>query len=597
MSASDIFCQEKENVFFSRRDYSEIEFERCKDNNITFKLNKDNKNVYAHSRYNPIKEAEKFAGEIEFGKNTSFIIFGFGLGYFVRELLKRSSKRNRFFIYEPNNAVFSKVVDEGFCADIFNNKNVYVCSDDDMESFGIFMGKFADLKVFENFVPVISHAYGQVYEKESSLFIEIIKKQYSESIMVKNTSCLGWEEWTKNYFDNTENILNSYSVYQIKNIFEGKTAVVVSAGPSLSKNMCLLKEIKGKAPIISVFVAAKVLIENGIIPDFIVSIDSAQFGMGEMYEGIPLIYEPKISREFIDAHRGNKIFLVGNGQDYAAALMMKYNKDICVTNIGGSVACTCTDIAKTMGCRNIILIGQDLAYTNYKCHVDGTEHTYKNADEVSYEKIEVPAIGGGTVLTDCVFMSYLKWFENYASINRNEIRLIDATEGGALIGNTGVLSFREAIDKYCDNSDVDRVISGVFEKGTIFSEEEKKAVFLELEREFSQLDDILMVIEEEKNVFDRYVKTLRFSSDFKGILKIERQIGEYERKIEALTRKIPLMNALAVYIKNFVKYSAERVCDDNDAVESALIEKDKLLALEEEINILVKTLKISGMMK
>lgn len=571
------------NVFFKRTDYSDVEFEKRKNGGYTFKINRNGKSVYAHSKYNPEREAEKFVDGFEFQRDTIFVIFGFGLGYFAREIIKRCTNQNFLIIYEPDNALFSKIVDEGLCEDIFKNESVYLLSGGDEEVLDIFLRQIVDQNVYMRCKTVIIPAYKEAYYDKLIPFMETVRKMMELNSITRDTMWYNRETWVKNPYFNFENVLSSYCASQMDDIFKGKTAVIVAAGPSLKKNMHLLKEIKGKVPIISVFVAAKALLENGIVPDFIVSMDSAQEGMTEgFYDDIPLIYDSRVNKKFIDSHKGKHIFLVGSSGKFEEFIMSKYGKKYKRFLDGGSVACTCVSIAENMGCKNIILIGQDLAYTNNLCHVEGTVHKQKTPDEIDREKYEVPAVGGGTVLTDDVFMYYITWFENYAFNKKSVFTLIDATEGGALIKNTEVLSFREAIDKYCSDASVDKVLSEFFEKGTIFTDEEKIVIRNDFYSQFDEVESILKIVREEKELFDKYIKSVRFSSNIKGIIKIERQLDEYDKKIDMAKRKIEMLLCLADNITqaNKLLEKVRKEYDDNPVVEAALTRKGWLLEFE-----------------
>ncbi len=585
MAITDVFdsyYEDKRNIVFLRKDYSHIEFERCKDGSLTFKINKDGKSVYAHSKYSPVKEAVRFVDGAGMKRDSVFIIFGFGLGHIIRELLKRASQRNFFFIYEPDSAVFSKIVDEGYCNDILESDNVYILSDNDVESFRLFLKTYVDEQLYMRSQTIITPGYDEVYKEEYVEFLKITKSIVEGAIIKRNTIFQKGSNWTKNSYLNTKSIVNSYSIAQFKDAFKGSTAVVVSAGPSLKKNMHLLKEIKGKIPIISVYVACKVLLENNIEPDFIVSVDNLQFGMEKgIYDNIPLIYDSRVPPEFIENHKGVNININSNTDSYFTAIMEKYKKEICLTHSGGSVACDCVSVAEIMGCKNIILIGQDLAYTNEQCHVDGTEHIEKTADDIEREKFLIPAVGGGEVLSDGIFKYYIDWFENYGGVKNGIVKLIDATEGGALIKNTEVITFREAIDKYCEPLNVDKIISGIFERGPVFSEDERKKFYEDFDKEFELLHKTIEIMEEQEELFDKYIKGVKYrsASNIKSVIKIERKVDEMDKEIQKNISEMSMIMGCGLYIEyaNRAVSAMKRISIDDDVYESAIRRKNWLM--------------------
>lgn len=198
-------------------------------------------------------------------------------------------------------------------------------------------------------------------------------------------------------------------------------------------------------------------------------------------------------------------------------------------------------------------------------------------------------------MSDVVFKYYIQWFADYGGTKRGAVNLIDATEGGALIENTEVLTLREAINKYnSDNDDVDKIISDVVSKGTIFSEDEKEKVFYDMEEEFNELDKVLKLMEEEKELFDKYQKSLKFrsASNIKNILKIEERLDEYDEKIEKAKGKIKMLMGVAAYIEYANRYvsSVRRIKEEDEVMASAIMRKNWLIQLETALKS-VKTLK------
>ena len=158
-----------------------------------------------------------------------------------------------------------------------------------------------------------------------------------------------------------------------------------------------------------------------------------------------------------------------------------------------------------------------------------------------------------------------------------------------------MLTLREAINKYnSDNDDVDKIISDVVSKGTIFSEDEKEKVFYDMEEEFNELDKVLKLMEEEKELFDKYQKSLKFrsASNIKNILKIEERLDEYDEKIEKAKGKIKMLMGVAAYIEYANRYvsSVRRIKEEDEVMASAIMRKNWLIQLETALKS-VKTLK------
>lgn len=116
--------------------------------------------------------------------------------------------------------------------------------------------------------------------------------------------------------------------------------------------------------------------------------------------------------------------------------------------MGGTTAHCAFAIARQMGCSPIIFIGQDLSFgPDGLTHAKGCAFGQRQAYALEAEKIEVPANMGGNVMTCSLWLRLLREYERTLSDFKG--LAINATEGGARIHGTRLMTFREAIDRYC----------------------------------------------------------------------------------------------------------------------------------------------------
>ena len=99
-----------------------------------------------------------------------------------------------------------------------------------------------------------------------------------------------------------------------KDAFAGYPAIVVSAGPSLHRNIEMLRQARGKAVIIAVSTVLRPLLRRGIKPDFAVVLDyhpisKKYFEDAPGDEDVRLVVDPKASYDAVDAHRGPKVVI------------------------------------------------------------------------------------------------------------------------------------------------------------------------------------------------------------------------------------------------------------------------------------------------
>ena len=122
---------------------------------------------------------------------------------------------------------------------------------------------------------------------------------------------------------------------------------------------------------------------------------------------------------------------------------------------GGSVAHLAFAVGNLLGADPVVFVGQDLAFTDNITHVSGNDNSLKIEEEMKDSKreyIKVKDIHGNEVWTRDDFYFYLQWFNRTIKTmkgNGCKTKFIDATEGGARIEGTEIMSLEEVINEYC----------------------------------------------------------------------------------------------------------------------------------------------------
>jgi hypothetical protein len=273
--------------------------------------------------------------------------------------------------------------------------------------------------------------------------------------------------------------------------------VLVAAGPSLAKNMHLLKELVEKpearsqepeekqeasskkqegggrrAVIIAVQTMLKPLLAAGIEPDFVTSLDyntvSTRFFENLEESGstgrVHLVAEAKANWNVLDVFPGT-MSVIHN--DFASKLL----RDSCPPRMGMKAGATVAHLsfylAEFLGCDPIILTGQDLGFVDGLYYKPGTAihetwgvelGRFNSLETKEWERIvrsrqilrKIPDVHGHPMYTEEQFFVYLQQFErDFASTRERGVRVIDATEGGARKQHVEVMRLREAIDRFC----------------------------------------------------------------------------------------------------------------------------------------------------
>ncbi|EAI5963055.1 motility associated factor glycosyltransferase family protein [Campylobacter coli] len=231
-----------------------------------------------------------------------------------------------------------------------------------------------------------------------------------------------------------------------KNKFEN--AIVVSAGPSLAKQLSLLKAYQDKAVIFCADGALSMLEKEGIVPDYVLNID---------FEDLPLRFfknkQNKLSLNILScATHPSLVHFLDNKSVILRddPLYQSFNlNDFGYIDTGTHVSHFSYTLALALGFKNIIMIGQDLAFDEEgNSHSKGFDFGEKFEEEHKKYKLKTQAYGGkGEVLTHITWNDYRIKLEYLFACNDQKAKFYNATEGGARINFTEELSFKECCEK------------------------------------------------------------------------------------------------------------------------------------------------------
>ncbi|EEL0822258.1 motility associated factor glycosyltransferase family protein [Campylobacter jejuni] len=231
-----------------------------------------------------------------------------------------------------------------------------------------------------------------------------------------------------------------------KNKFEN--AIVVSAGPSLAKQLPLLKAYQDKAVIFCADGALSMLEKEGIVPDYVTNLD---------YSDWPIKFfqnkENKTSLNVLScATHPSLVHFLDNKSVVLRddPLYQRFNlNDFGYIDTGTHVSHFSYTLALALGFKNIIMIGQDLAFDEEgNSHSKGFSYGEQFSEETIVPTLQVQAYGGkGEVLTHITWNDYRIKLEYLFACNNQKAKFYNATEGGARINFTEELSFKECCEK------------------------------------------------------------------------------------------------------------------------------------------------------
>ncbi|EOE5713459.1 6-hydroxymethylpterin diphosphokinase MptE-like protein [Campylobacter coli] len=307
------------------------------------------------------------------------------------------------------------------------------------------------LSLYEMFIS--SHYYLKYYETSILSLNELCIKSASVAIRNADITCflplLTHGQFLQNIPSMLESIPFQRILSQRKNKFEN--AIVVSAGPSLTKQLPLLKAYQDKAVIFCADGALSMLEKEGIVPDYVTNLDYSDWpikffqnkeNLKQSIIALECATHPNVVRSL---NAENCMIVLRN-----KALYQRFNlNDFGYIDTGTHVSHFSYTLALALGFKNIIMIGQDLAFDEEgNSHSKGFDFGEKFSGEENIDKLKIPAYAGkGEVLTHIAWNDYRIKLEYLFACNEQKAKFYNATEGGARINFTEELSFKECCEK------------------------------------------------------------------------------------------------------------------------------------------------------
>ncbi|MFK0430620.1 motility associated factor glycosyltransferase family protein [Campylobacter jejuni] len=379
------------------------------------------------------------------------------------------------------------------------------------------------------FLELMSHYYERFHEDILGLNKKLAEN-FKNSIVSYGNDPLDALQGIEQFVYNLPQMITHPSYKELLSKRKGisDTAIIVSTGPSLTKQLPLLKKYANKATIFCADSSYPILAKHGIKPDYVLSLEriplTSEFfnnDFGEFDKDILFVCAGVVHPKAIE-YLKNKTFIIT--QKILAFPYYINLKNFCYAAVGFSVAHMAYEFATHLSHKNIIFIGQDLAYAE-----DGFSHTkdYSNLDkhEGHFQrdkgKFQCLAYGGDGKAESSEVWTMFRFFLQ-DTISRNIISTTyNCTEGGARIEGTIEKPFLWA----CENL-LDKDLNKPFEK--------LEPLSLNKQNEFL-LKAYYKVYQSIKHCRD-FSKIL--SNDFENIQSIYLNLNKKENDLNLAIRKI-----------------------------------------------------------
>lgn len=407
-----------------------------------------------NSTYNPSKEAEKLMAEYDTIPDNAFLcMYGLANGIFAKRFLECNPHGNAIYVYEPDLDIFMTAMQEIDLTELLNNNRFFIAVESlNTDDFGDFLLSYiSEINELTNrymALPIYQTRFPEGYDR----YKQIIKDKYEYYRIQTNTLIKVGKQIGLASISNMQFLPNCRSGADYKDYFpEDVPAIIVAAGPSLQKNVDLLKKAKGKAITIVVDSAINTVMAHGVMPDFVITVDTNKELKNFTAEGLADVFflaDATANTAVLDMVKPKNLVFYSTDSGTWSRMFSDAGSSLGEIFAGGSVALDAMALAIDWGFKRIIMIGQDLAMTGNKQYADG-ENLNQNTSFNS-PTLYVKDIYGNDVLTKKDYYTFIRSIEDLAYRNP-DIDFIDATEGGALKRHTRIMTLQQAIDQYCKN--------------------------------------------------------------------------------------------------------------------------------------------------
>ena len=413
--------------------------------------NKTLKYVYE----NPVKDVKEALENIEkeYKRYPIMYFYGLGNGIFYKALLKNETHQ-KIVVVEPEVEIIYAVL------------NLVDLSQELLsERLIIFFSEFTTYSQFyyivskPEFTPYAKtynlHVHTRFYDDFNDDLIKINKnfaKAVSQTVIVHGNSIDDMLIGIKHHIEHIPEMVSNYCYTKLikKRHKLIDTAIVVSTGPSLDKQLDTLKKFAPYVTVISLDASYPILLKHGIKPDYVTSIERVEATASffkhknkKFDENIYFVVASLTHGQTVKNILPRRLVLTMRPhQGEMAFNMPKYG----YLGAGHSTANQAYQLAYVLGHKNIVLIGQDLAFApDGKSHATG--HAFAQADEYLY----TVAYGGeGEVRTTYVWDKFKNQFESdIEHSSKKDVITYNCTEGGARILGCIEKPFLETMQELC----------------------------------------------------------------------------------------------------------------------------------------------------
>ncbi|HEY4600596.1 MAG TPA: 6-hydroxymethylpterin diphosphokinase MptE-like protein [Cerasibacillus sp.] len=521
-----------------------------------------NQPLMVHSIYNPIREAERVIASHKDGikDDTHIFFYGIGMGYHVEKFIEQYPN-NSYSLYEPIPEVFFEMSKHRDINRIIakNIRHLYV--DQHNKETLAYLEEFQtnNRKIHLIVLPSYKNIIKEKYER----FHNNIKEMILNRRINLQTDAGFQKFWVMNSIINFKTVLNTPNM--LKDIdrtqFEGKPAIIVSAGPSLAEDIEYIRYIKANnlAYIFSVGSAINSLIEYDVLPDAVFTYDPKRRNKNvfkKMIENgidhIPMVFGSSVGYETIKDYQGPKVHFI-TSQDktslYLLEEQLEFEEHLIVDS--PSIAVMAFQVLTKLGTDPIIFAGQNLGYLNGRQYSKGIayDHIPTNIDKETLDKALITTdVYGNEMKTNHSFNSMRKAIEKIAKLYTKRT-FINTTKGGARIEGVPFQTIETLIRETLKQSN--NTLKWWKAKNS-YNEREVRIKYQLLKK---SMKDFINIISQ----LDKVINNISLSTKVRNKTQLISELQKFDSIYNSLGNNVYYKFFVSFYIRTHVKYVANEI--------------------------------------
>ena len=481
----------------------------------------------------PAAETTRLVEEIDVAEQACIAIIGFGLGDHVEAFVRRLRGTGVVVVLETDvallRAVFSRLDLSGWLAD--ERLILRIDPDDSVGLAASLAGAHSLMMIGTRIVehPPSRPRIGDATGRFSRTLVDLAATARTSTI----TSLAQSGTTIENQLSNLDHYACGAGIEDLAGIARGRLGVVVSAGPSLRRNLSVLAGpgVRDRCAIVATQTTLRPLLDAGIAPHFVTALDYHEIS-SRFYEGLDrasledteLVIDSRVNRAVTEAWPGRIRCIPSAQLDEFLGPLARGGDRLQASTTVAHLAYT---FARHLGCDPVALIGQDLGFTDGLYYAPGTAihevwlpelNSFNTVETMEWERIarhrnhlsERHDVNGRRIFTDAQMLNYLQSFEvRFAEDVRNGLRIVDATEGGVRKRNTEIRSLAETIETHAGGG----TSTIAFPRATSPEGRDRDAVIERLGLVRSELDEIAEASDRTLEILERMLEAQSDASE------------------------------------------------------------------------------------